>query len=183
MRDFIKNKVKSLPNLNNEEKWRTYMFGMGFMEILLVAVVAIIALGPEKLPTAMVDLAKMLKKLKRGLDDAKSSLDEELKISDMKAEANKFKAQFEEAKASVSISKKDLGIENLSLSHDLNMDDLLDDDEIEQPKKEKKKTPKKIKKEKVSLNEIEEDKTTDINSDANKFKVNFDENDKKSESI
>ena len=30
------------------------MFGMGFTEILLIALVAIIVLGPEKLPTTMV---------------------------------------------------------------------------------------------------------------------------------
>ncbi|MDE7217163.1 MAG: twin-arginine translocase TatA/TatE family subunit, partial [Helicobacter sp.] len=30
---------------------------MGFMEILLIAAVAIIALGPEKLPQAMIDAA------------------------------------------------------------------------------------------------------------------------------
>jgi sec-independent protein translocase protein TatB len=57
------------------------MFGMGFMEILLIAIIAIIALGPDKLPTAMVQIAKFIKKLKSGLDDAKSTLDSELNIS------------------------------------------------------------------------------------------------------
>ncbi len=32
------------------------MFGMGFTEILMIAVVAIIFLGPDKLPSAMVKL-------------------------------------------------------------------------------------------------------------------------------
>ena len=41
------------------------MFGMGFMEIFLVGIVAVIALGPEKLPSAMVDIAKFFKKLER----------------------------------------------------------------------------------------------------------------------
>ena len=42
------------------------MFGMGIMEIFLIAIVAIIALGPEKLPTTMVQIAKFLNKLKAG---------------------------------------------------------------------------------------------------------------------
>jgi sec-independent protein translocase protein TatB len=69
------------------------MFGMGFMEIMLIVIIAVIALGPEKLPTAMVDMAKMLKKVKGGIDDAKQSIDNELNISEMKGEADKLKAQ------------------------------------------------------------------------------------------
>ena len=57
------------------------MFGMGFMEIFLIAIIAIIALGPEKLPTAMVEIAKFIKKFKTGIDDAKSTLNSELNIS------------------------------------------------------------------------------------------------------
>ena len=49
------------------------MFGMGFMEIFLIAIIAVIALGPEKLPTAMVEIAKFIKKFKTGLDDAKNN--------------------------------------------------------------------------------------------------------------
>ena len=68
------------------------MFGMGFMEILLIAVIAIIALGPEKLPTAMVEIAKFLKKFKSGVEDAKSTIDNELNISDMKAQIEDAKS-------------------------------------------------------------------------------------------
>jgi len=89
------------------------MFGMGFMEILLIAVIAIIALGPDKLPTAMVEIAKFIKKFKTGVDDAKSTLDSELNIADMKAEANKFKAQIEDAKSIVNVDTKvDLGLDD-----------------------------------------------------------------------
>lgn len=79
------------------------MFGMGMMEIFLIAIVAIIALGPEKLPSAMVDIAKFFRKLKNSLDDAKSTLDQELKISELKAEAAKYKSQVENLKSSATI--------------------------------------------------------------------------------
>ncbi len=79
------------------------MFGFGLMEILLIAIVAIIALGPEKLPSAMVDIAKFFRKIKSGLEDAKSTLDNELKISELKSEAEKYKAQVENLKASANI--------------------------------------------------------------------------------
>lgn len=71
------------------------MFGMGFMEILLIVIVAIIALGPEKLPTAMVDIAKFFKKVKSGLEEAKSTIDQELNIADMKKEADQLRSSFD----------------------------------------------------------------------------------------
>lgn len=64
---------------------------MGFFEICMVLIVAIIFLGPEKLPKAMVDLAKFFKAIKKTMDEAKSSLDEELKLQALKQEALNYK--------------------------------------------------------------------------------------------
>jgi len=165
------------------------MFGMGFMEIFLVAVVAIIALGPDKLPSAMVDIAKMFKKLKGSLDDAKSTLDEELQISKMKEEANKFKSQFDDTKNSIKIDN--LGFDSKSLLEDNNLKDIVDDDvdeasviEQKPKKKKKKKALNKTKKTKeLNQNSITDEViTTDVNASANKFKVNF-EDENKSETV
>lgn len=140
------------------------MFGMGFMEIFLIAVVAIIALGPEKLPTAMVEIAKFIKKFKSGVEDAKSTLDNELNITEMKAEASKFKAQIDDAKSSVDVRNNlDLGLDDI-----LNGDDKVGTtSEDEEPKKEKT-TPKKIKKKK------KEEATPKKADSSDKFKVDFD---------
>lgn len=121
------------------------MFGMGFMEIFLIAIVAVIALGPDKLPTAMVQIAKFINKFKTGLADAKSTLDNELNISEMKAEANKFKSQIEETKASLSVeSKIDLGLTDI-LNDDLTNDSSKDEtkEKIEKVSFKKEKLEKK----------------------------------------
>ena len=68
------------------------MCGLGLMEIFVILVEAIIALGPEKLPSVAVDVAKFLKKLKSGIEDAKSTLDSELNISGLKEEASNLKS-------------------------------------------------------------------------------------------
>ena len=130
------------------------MFGMGIMEIFLIAIVAVIALGPEKLPDTMVQLAKFIKKLKNSLDDAKSTLDSELNISEMKAEASKFKSQIEDTKTS------------LSFNSNLGLDDILKDDlKTPSPKKEKDEEiiEEKPKDEKISFKK------------ENKFKVKLDD--------
>jgi len=70
---------------------------MGFTEILLIAIVAILFLGPDKLPGAMVEIAKFIKSAKRALTDAKNTLDEEINITELKQEALNYKAQLDEA--------------------------------------------------------------------------------------
>ncbi|MDE7255234.1 MAG: Sec-independent protein translocase protein TatB, partial [Helicobacter sp.] len=57
---------------------------MGFMEILLIAAVAIIALGPEKLPQAMIDAAKFIRAFKKTIDDAKQSITKEMQLHELK---------------------------------------------------------------------------------------------------
>lgn len=116
------------------------MFGMGITEILLIAIIAIIALGPEKLPEAMVKIAKMLNSLKKSISDAKTTLDNELNISELKEEANKFKAQIEDTKLSLSNPTKSL-----------RLDDIINDD-LSSSKKEN-----ENKKEKFTLKNNKED--------------------------
>ncbi|TQV63266.1 MAG: Sec-independent protein translocase subunit TatB [Sulfurovum sp.] len=60
------------------------MFGLDFAEIILIAVVAVIFLGPDKLPNAMVKVARFIKMVKNGIASTKESLEAELKLSQMK---------------------------------------------------------------------------------------------------
>ena len=133
------------------------MFGMGFMEILLIAIVAIIALGPEKLPTTMVQIAKFINKIKTGLADAKSTLDNELNISELKAEASKFKSQIEETKASLTVdSKIDLGLNEI-MKDNLTTNSSTETKKVEEEPKQEKVSFKKEDKFKVKLDEKKED--------------------------
>ncbi|OQX73864.1 MAG: Sec-independent protein translocase TatB, partial [Campylobacteraceae bacterium 4484_4] len=43
------------------------MFGMSFGEILIIAIIAILFLGPDKLPEAMVKIAKFFKSFKKSI--------------------------------------------------------------------------------------------------------------------
>ncbi|EAK3321779.1 Sec-independent protein translocase subunit TatB, partial [Campylobacter jejuni] len=62
--------------------------------IIVILVVAILVLGPDKLPEAIVQIAKILKAVKRNIDDAKSSIEKEIRINDLKEEAKKYKDEF-----------------------------------------------------------------------------------------
>lgn len=150
------------------------MFGMGFMEIFLIAIVAIIALGPEKLPNAMVEIAKFLKKFKSGVEDAKSTLDNELNIAEIKEEAARYKSQIEDAKATLSLKENvNLGLNNI-INDDMDKDSSKNDEEpkdkvsLKEPKKKKKK--KKEDKEVLEAQVIQSENKA---NPADKFKVDF----------
>ncbi len=91
------------------------MFGIGFTELLLIAVIAILFLGPDKLPEAMVQIAKLFKSVKKTVNEAKSSLEEEMRIADLKEEAMSYKRQLDSATEELQ------GFKNIS------MDDILDE--------------------------------------------------------
>lgn len=69
---------------------------MSMGEIIIILIVAVLVLGPEKLPGTAVQIAKILKALKRQVDDAKESIEKEIRVSEIKKEADKYKNEFSE---------------------------------------------------------------------------------------
>ncbi len=129
------------------------MFGLGFTEILIIAVIAILFLGPDKLPGAMVDVAKFFRSVKKTMGTVKDSLEQEMNVADIREEALAYKKEL--LKASDGLKKatdlKQIGADLTNLN-----DDKVDDQKKEQspksaPKEEKVTFEKKIKKENVDV--------------------------------
>jgi len=102
------------------------MFGMGFAEILIIGVMAILFLGPDKLPEAMIQIAKFFKSVKTTVASAKSSIEEELHIDEIKKEANSYKQQLTDATNDI---KKTTGLADLNDDMQDFKDDVFDDDD------------------------------------------------------
>lgn len=77
------------------------MFGIDFGELLIILIIAVLVLGPDKLPEAMVKVAKFIKSAKKMISDAKYSIDSELQIADLKEETLKYKKELDEATESL----------------------------------------------------------------------------------
>ena len=59
------------------------MFGIGLPEMIIIAIVALIFIGPDKLPGVLRSIGKGLVELKRSTSDERSTLQEEMqKIED-----------------------------------------------------------------------------------------------------
>lgn len=74
---------------------------MSMGEILVILIVAVLVLGPEKLPDAAIQIAKFIKAAKKHIDDVKESLDKEVRINEMKEEAKKYKDEFSSANENI----------------------------------------------------------------------------------
>ena len=74
------------------------MFGIGLPEMIIIAVVALIFIGPDKLPGVLRSIGKGLVELKRATSDVRSTvqeemqkIEEEIELKDVQESAQDFK--------------------------------------------------------------------------------------------
>lgn len=72
------------------------MFDIGFTEILIVAVVALIVLGPERLPSALRTAGLWVSRIKRTVGSVQKEITEELRVEEMRQAAKKQQEQLEQ---------------------------------------------------------------------------------------
>ena len=65
------------------------MLNIGFTELLCFAIIALLVLGPEKLPEGARFAAKWYGKIKRFISSVQNEIDQELKLSEFRAEVQK----------------------------------------------------------------------------------------------
>lgn len=61
------------------------MFGLSFGEIVIIAIVALLLLGPDRLPDAARTLGKGLREIRRATDDLKDQVEQEIYAEPKKA--------------------------------------------------------------------------------------------------
>jgi sec-independent protein translocase protein TatB len=60
------------------------MFDIGFSELLVIGVVALIVIGPEKLPKVARTLGHLLGRAQRYVNDVKSDINREIQLEELK---------------------------------------------------------------------------------------------------
>jgi len=69
------------------------VFDVGFTELMVIAVVALIVIGPERLPRVARTMGHLFGRLQRYVNDVKADISREIELEELK----KFKSTFEDA--------------------------------------------------------------------------------------
>jgi sec-independent protein translocase protein TatB len=59
------------------------MFGLSFGEIVIIAIVALLLLGPDKLPEAAKTLGKGLREIRKATDELKDQVEKEINLKEL----------------------------------------------------------------------------------------------------
>ena len=73
------------------------MFDIGFSEMVVIAIVALVVLGPERLPKVARTAGVLLGRLQRYVNDVKSDINREMQLEELK----KLQAQVEDSARSI----------------------------------------------------------------------------------
>jgi sec-independent protein translocase protein TatB len=73
------------------------MFDIGFSELILIAIVALVVIGPERLPKVARTAGHLLGRMQRYVNDVKSDINREMQLDELK----KLQSEMQESARSV----------------------------------------------------------------------------------
>ena len=82
------------------------MLDMGFLELLVIGIIALIVLGPERLPKAARTLGLWVGKAKQGFNSVKNEIERELKVQELQQQIEQQKSELENQIKSNSLSEE-----------------------------------------------------------------------------
>ena len=92
------------------------MFDIGFSELLVIAIVALIVIGPQRLPTVARTLGHLFGRMQRYVNDVKADISREMEMDELK----KMQSSIEDAARTMRDSVDSVGREVSSAESELN---------------------------------------------------------------
>ncbi|MEM7377710.1 MAG: Sec-independent protein translocase protein TatB [Pseudomonadota bacterium] len=98
------------------------MFDIGFVEIMLIGIVSMLVVGPERLPEVARNVGRWVGKVRRYVANVRRDFESELNNSDLRDLLGEQEAQIKELRGLVDQTKRDIGSSVDSLTRDLEQD-------------------------------------------------------------
>jgi sec-independent protein translocase protein TatB len=96
------------------------MFDVGFSEIVVIAVVALVVIGPEKLPKTARTLGVLFGRLQRYVGEVKADISRELELEELRKLQSEMQSTAQELKQSVETAAKSVESGIRDVERDLN---------------------------------------------------------------
>ena len=96
------------------------MFDIGFSEIIVIAVVALIVIGPERLPKTARTLGHLFGRLQRYVADVKADINSEMQLDELKKLQQEVRQAASEIETSVNAAARDVETGVHSVKSELN---------------------------------------------------------------
>jgi sec-independent protein translocase protein TatB len=87
------------------------MFDMGFTEMMLIGIVALIVIGPERLPGVARTAGKYFGRLKRFMTSVRADVEQELRADELRQILAQQQRELDTLKDSISETGKEIGTE------------------------------------------------------------------------
>lgn len=83
------------------------MFDIGFWELALIGIIALLVLGPQRLPEAARAAGQWVARIRNFINNVKQDLDQQLRTDEL-AELRKLKEELEQARQSIAEAGQDV---------------------------------------------------------------------------
>ena len=96
------------------------MFDIGFSEIVVIAVVALIVIGPERLPKAARTMGHLFGRLQRYVNDVKADINREMELDELRKLQKEVQTAASDLKSSVESAAQGVETGVRDVERDLN---------------------------------------------------------------
>jgi sec-independent protein translocase protein TatB len=96
------------------------MFDIGFSEILVIAVVALIVIGPERLPKTARTLGHLFGRLQRYVNEVKADINREMEIEELRKLQQEVQTAARDIETSISTAAREVESGVRAVESDLN---------------------------------------------------------------
>ncbi len=110
------------------------MFDIGFMELLLVAIVALLVIGPERMPETVRKVLSITRAVKRSLHNARMDVEREMGLDDIRRQLHneEILRSLQAPQAAIDAVIKDTQATAQQLQHDIAKQDMAQQDIVQQ---------------------------------------------------
>lgn len=84
------------------------MFDIGFWELALVAVIALIVLGPERLPVVARTAGRWVRRMRSWVSDWTSEMEEDLDVGDLRREVDGLRRELDQARQQITVAPREV---------------------------------------------------------------------------